>query len=155
MADIDDAIRSMRIISTAILFSLCAFAAVAAAFRPELAGSFSPRLQESLLVISFIGAVSCAAAYFAIDRQTRAALREQARDPRASAEPLLPVLEPYRRLTVLRAALIEAPGLLALLSYLVGGSEASLVIAGASLLLLVATLPSRSGLERFADELAR
>ena len=62
------------------------------------------------------------------------------------------MLGPYRRLAIVRAALIEAPALLALVGYLAGGSGAALGVAAVAVALLVASLPSRAQLQRFADD---
>ena len=153
MVDVDDAIRGVRIITGGILASLLAMAAVAAFFRSQLAPSFTGEIQNGLLGLAGVLAVACAAAYFALQRSIRAGLKASLLASRGSAEPLSGVLEPYRRLVILRAALVEAPGLFGLLTYLVGGSEAGLLIAGASVLLLAGTMPSRESLQRFADGL--
>jgi hypothetical protein len=153
MTDIDGAIRSLRIIVAAMLASLLGMAALAAALRSELAPSFNSDVQNGLLGLAGLLALASASAYFVLQRGIRADLERQARTIRASAEPLLGVLTPYRRLVVLRTALIEGPALLGLLTYLIGGSEAGLVIAGGSAILLMTTMPSRDALQRFADEL--
>lgn len=153
MADIDDAIRSLRIITGAILASLVAMAAIAVSFRSQIAPSFTAEVQAGLLGLTGGLAVMSAIAYFTVQRGVRASVKASVQASRGSAEPLAAVVEPFRRLTILRSALIEAPGLLGLLTYLVGGSEAGLLIAAGSVLLLAAGMPSRRSLQRLADEL--
>lgn len=153
MADIDGSIRGLRVVTAAMVVSLVTLAAIAVVFRTQFAPSFGSAFQNGLLTAAGLLALGCAAAYRAVNRQTLAELERKPLRPGASAEPLAAVLEPYRRLAVLRAALIEAPGMLALLAYLVGGHEAGLLIPGASALLLLASMPSREALQRFADGL--
>jgi hypothetical protein len=151
MADIDEAIRSLRIITGGILMSLVATAAMAAFLRPQIASSITSEVQNALLGLSGLIAVGSAVAFFTFQRSIKTSLQASVQASRGSAEPLLGVLEPYRRLAILRAALVEAPGLVGLLTYLVGGSEIGLVIAAASVVLLASTMPSRESLQRFAD----
>jgi len=153
VADIDSAIRALRIITGANLASLLGMAVVVLTCRSQLSPSFTSEIQNGLLGLAAVVAVVSAAGYFALRRKISGEFAPGKLAIHGSAEPLLGVLEPYRRLAVLRAALIEAPGLLGLLTYLVGGSEAGLLIAGGSVLLLVGTMPSRESLQRFADGL--
>ncbi len=152
MANIDDAIRSLRIITRGILASLLGMGAVAVFFRPQLAPSFTSEIQRGLLGLAGVLAVGNAVAYVAVQRSLRAKVQASTLAS-GSAEALLRVLEPFRRLAILRSVLIEGPGLVGLLTYLVGGSEAGLAIAAASIVLLAITMPSREALQRFADGL--
>jgi len=152
MADIDGTIRTLRVGTSAILVSLLTFAGVAAAFRSQVASTVTGELQSWLPGALAVVAAFSAVAYVLVYRQMRAHVRGHAAEARASAEPLAAVLEPYRRFVIVRAALIEAPGLVALMTYLTGGSEAAVSVAGVSALLLLSTVPSRAGLQRFADD---
>ena len=142
----------MRIVTSGIAISLLAFAGVALAFRDAVARPAAGAAADWLLAGVALAALVAAAGYTTIRRQARAELQQRATQIRASADPLAAVLGPYQRLVIVRAALIEAPALLALLGYLAGGSGASLGVAAAAVLLLVGSLPSRVGLQRFADD---
>ena len=152
MAEIDRTITSLRIVTSAIVISLLAFAGVAAAFRDAIAGPAAGLLVDWLPGVVALTALAAAAGYTALRRQARAELQRRATEIRASADPLAAVLGPYQRLVIVRSALIEAPALLALVGYLAGGSGTALGVAAAAVLLLVASLPSRAGLQRFADD---
>jgi hypothetical protein len=72
---------------------------------------------------------------------------------RALADPSPALVEPYRRVTIVSAALAEAPGLFALVVYMVTRSGSALAVAAGCVLLLALQLPSRERLRRFADEI--
>lgn len=153
MADIDESIRGLRIITSSIMASLLGMAAVAFFTRAQLAPSFTGEVRSALLGLACLLAASSVVAYFVLQRSIRAGLRADGAVLGGGAEPLQGVIEPFRRLVIVRAALVEGPGLVGLLSYLVGGSEAGLLIAAASFVLLAGTMPSREALQRFADGL--
>jgi hypothetical protein len=152
VTEVDRTIASLRVVTSAIAISLLTFAGVAVAFRDALARPAAGAVADWLPAGVAVTALAAAAGYAALRRQARADLERRAPQIRASADPLAAVLEPYRRLVIVRAALIEAPALLALVGYLAGGSGTALAVAAAAVVLLVGSLPSRAGLQRFADD---
>jgi hypothetical protein len=154
MADIDSAIRGLRVIYGSMLASLLFLGATAMAFRSVIAPGFDSGIHNGLLGLAgLLAVVVCPVAYVAVRRSIEAELQPRASALLAAAEPILGVLDSYRRLALLRAALIEAPALLGTLSYLAGGRPAGLIFAGASATLLLATMPSRESLQHFLDGL--
>ncbi len=154
MADIESAIRGLRVIYGGMLASLLFLGAIAMAFRSVIAPDFDSGIHNGLLGLAgLLAVVVCPVVYAAVRRSIQAELQPRAPALLATAEPLLGVLDSYRRLALLRAVLIEAPALVGTLSYLAGGRPVGLLFAGASATLLVATMPSRESLQRFLDGL--
>jgi hypothetical protein len=152
MAEIDRAIRTLRGITLTSVCSLVLFVVVATMFRKEIAPEATGDLQNALFgVLAFLAAGS-AAAYAVVCRQTRAGLKNRAMELRSAAEPLGIVLGGYRLMVVLRAGLIEGPGFLAVVIHVLTGSQLALAVAGLSVVLLLATAPSRAELQRLADD---
>ena len=120
-------------------------------FRTVLEPHFDSGIQNVLLGAAGLLTVVGPVAYFAIQRQAWAEIKPKAAAIRASAEPLREVLEPHHRLAILRAALVEFPGLLGAIGYLAGGPPAGLLFTAASAALLIMTLPSRDSLRSLAD----
>jgi hypothetical protein len=151
MTDVHSALSGLRIIYGGMMASLVGVSAVAVLFRTVIEPHFDSGMQNLLLGVAGLMAVVGPGAYFAIQRQAWAELKPKAAAIRASAEPLRDVLEPYRRLAVLRAALIEGPGMIGAISYLAGGPPAALFFPAASAVLLILTLPSHESLRALAD----
>jgi hypothetical protein len=154
LTDIDPGIRGLRVIHGAMMASVVGVSAIAVLVRTVLELDIDGGGMANLLLgVAGLLALTGPAAWFAIQRSVRAELQPKATAIRTSAEPLLGVLGHYRRLVLLRAALADAPALLGAISYLAGGSVLGLLFPAASLVLLLATVPSRGALERFLEGL--
>jgi hypothetical protein len=155
MAEIDQAIRTLRVVAFGIAASLLTFAAVGAAFGEEIARGISGDVERPLLGILALVSAGSATAYGVMYRQIRGRLKSRVVELRAAPEPLALVLEDYRRLALVRGGVIEGPGFLAVITYVLTGSQLALAVAGLSVVLLLATIPSRAGLQRLADDITQ
>jgi hypothetical protein len=155
MGEVDRTIGALRIVTAGILLSVLTATAVAVLFRDAVASPSSRSLEAPLLAAVAAVSLMGAAGYVAVRRQVRAEIGRRSAEVRASADPAAVVARSYRRLAIVRAALIEAPALVAVVAYLAGANVAVLGVAGAAALILVGTMPSREGLERFAEEVLR
>jgi hypothetical protein len=150
---VDRTIGALRVITVGILMSVLTATAIAFFFRDLVAGPSSRTLESPLVAAVAAVAVMGAVGHVAVRRQVRAELQRRAPEIRASADPAAAVAGSYQRLVIVRAALMEAPALMAVVAYLAGAKIAVLAVAGAAALALVGTMPSRAGLERFAEDL--
>jgi hypothetical protein len=153
MREVDQTIGALRVITGGILMSVLTATAIAFFFRDAVASPSSRSLEAPLLAAVAAAAVMGGAGYAAVRRQVRAELQRRAPEIRASADPAAAVAGSYQRLAIVRAAVIDAPALMAVVAYLAGASVLVLGIAGAAALVLVGTMPSRARLERFAEDL--
>ncbi len=151
--DVDSTVQQLRIVVFAMLGSLAMFASIVAFLRSETTSQIAPTFQYLFLGGVIVMAAACVGGYRLVAGQIRAQSRAAATEARSSANPLAAVLEPYRRLTIVRAGLTEGPAFMALMTYMAGGSPLALVVPAASALLLLNQLPSREAVERFAESL--
>jgi hypothetical protein len=153
MSPVDRTIGALRVITAGILMSVLSATAIAFFFRDAVAGPSSRSLEAPLLAAVAAVAVMGAAGYAVVRRQVRAELRSRAPEIRASADPAAAVVGSYQRLAIVRAAVVDAPALMAVVACLAGASVLVLGVAGVAALILVGTMPSRERLERFAEDL--
>lgn len=154
MTDIDARIRGLRVIHGAMMASVVGVSAIAVVVRTVLELDIDGGgIANLLLGVAGLLVLTGSAAWFVIQRSVRAELQPKLSAIRTSAEPLLGVVGHYHRLVLLRAGLADAPALLGAISYLAGGSILGLLFPAASLLLLLATFPSRAAVERFLEGL--
>jgi hypothetical protein len=150
---IDETIRQLQIVVGAMLCGFVMFGGIAVFIRSTATHALEGSVQTVLLgVVAFL-ALGCALGYAVLARAIANEYREKALQAKATGETLTVALPPYRRATILRAGLTEAPGLTALMTYFAGGSPYALVFAAGSALLLLATIPTRAAFETFAQRL--
>jgi hypothetical protein len=149
---VDGAIRSLRIVSAGIIAGLLVFGGVASFVRAQGAIVLTESVADGLLLVAGMVSLGSAAMFVLMSRQARETIRQAGVASRATAEPPAGALGAYRQLVIVRSALAEAPGLVGLMVYLVGGNELILLLPLASLSILFATIPSRAEVERLVEE---
>ncbi len=148
---VDGAIRVLRLVTGSMAAGVLVFMGVALFTKDALAIETRGELATVLHAALALVAAGCAAAY---PRISRVALRTAASgiaSEQQAGDPAEVALTAYRQLSILRSALIEGPAFFAVLVYVLTGSEVALAAAAIGVALLIAILPSRSGLERFLD----
>jgi hypothetical protein len=148
---VDGAIRSLRIVSAGIIAGLLIFGGVAFFVRAQGAIVLTATVVDGLLLVAGMVSLGSAAMFVLMSRQARETIRRAGVASRATAEPLAGALGAYRQLVIVRSALAEAPGLVGLMVYLVGGKELILLLPLASVSILLATIPSRTEVERLVE----
>ena len=150
--DVDGAIRSLRIVSAGIIAGLVIFGIVAAFVRAQGVFDLTERVADPLVLVAGMVTLGSAAMFFLMSRRAKETIRQAGVASRATAEPLVGALGAYRQLVIVRSALAEAPGLVGLMVYLAGGNELILLLPLASVAILLATIPSRTEIERLVEE---
>jgi len=153
MSDVERTIASLRVVAGGILVSVAATAGVVLFARESLLHPApAPALVNGLILAVVAAGVASVAGDTVIRRQAMAELRGRAAELRGTGDPAAAVAPAYRRLVILRAALTESPAVLAALAYLAGGPAWLMAVPAAAAFLLAVTMPTRTGLERFAEE---
>jgi hypothetical protein len=151
MDSLDQALLQLRIVVAGLLAGLLAFAAVALVMGDALARRADPQFAWLLLAVLGLACASTAVGYVVTRRALMRSLGPRAAELRQLADPAPALLDAYRRLTILGAALAEGPGFLALVVYMLTAHPLALAPALASAILVGSQLPSRDGMRRFAE----
>jgi hypothetical protein len=153
VTDVDRSIASLRVVTTGMLGSVVASAAVAVAFRQTLERPLAVALEGAIVPGVGAVAVASAALYAFVRRNVKAAVRRRSTELRSGGDRAAVLLRPYQQLALVRASLVDAPALLAAVGYLAGGPPWLLAVSAVAALVLVTNMPSRADFERFAEEL--
>ena len=150
---VEGVVRSLRIVVGGLMAGLAAFAAIGIAMAP-ISDPPDPGMSRLLLLGLPVVMVACAGAYFTLRLSMIRDLASRAVELRQSAEPARLIVGRYRQFAVVGAGLIDFPGAVGGLAYLVTGNPIALgALAGAALLLL-AHMPSVDHLHRLAERAA-
>lgn len=150
---VEGAVRSMRIVVGGLLAGLAGLSALGIALAPILEPP-DPNLGRLLFMGLAVMGVAGAAAYFALRLSMMRDLAARAAELRQSAEPARLILLRYRQFAVIGAGLIDFPGSVAGITYLLTGNPVALGALFGAALLLLAHMPSVDRLHRLAEKAA-
>jgi hypothetical protein len=151
MDPVEAGLRPLRLVVAGMLAGLATFAAVAFLTAGGLSPGAAPQAAWTLLAALGVLCASTAAGYLLMRRNLVRSLLPRTAELRQAADPAPALLEPFRRLTVVGAALAEGPALFALVVYMTTARPAALGVAGLAAALVAAQFPSRARLQRFAE----
>jgi hypothetical protein len=151
---VDAAIRTLRIIVAALMSGLATLAAVAVVVGP-LSRPIDSTTADAMLLALVAVASTSTIAYLLLRRSLTAGLARRASELRLLSDPSSLALEPYRRFVITGGALIEAPALFGVVTYLVTGAVAGLGAVAVALALMAAHLPSAEQLRNLAVDASR
>lgn len=151
---VDEAIRALRIVVGGLMGGLLSFTVLAAIVGPLSPSPDLDLAQWMLIAIALLGS-GCAAAYAMLRQSLIRSLGARATELRQQSDPSGPIVEEYRRFVVAGGGLIEGPGFLAAVTYLVTGTPLALGAAGLAVALLAAHFPSAGALRRLAEAAAQ
>lgn len=146
-------ISQVQAIYGALILGVVGAAAAMAAIRVGTPGSAPAAAQgEMFLIIVGVMTASCVALAIGARSFFVARARRGAAADRSSPDAFL---HPYSTAMLVRGALLESPGLMGCVVFMVTGEWAALGAAGVSLLFMAVLFPTRAGLERFAADASR
>jgi hypothetical protein len=146
------AIRAMRIVVVGLVLGLSSFAGVGLLVGPLSPGA--SRIAGVFRVAVVVFGALAAVGYFVLrgamvrDLSAYAAVLRQASDPASL------VVVRYRAFLIAAGGLIEGPGFMAGIAYLVSHDVFALAAVGVAIVLLLAHLPSQASLCRVAEAAA-
>jgi hypothetical protein len=147
------AMMTNQVLVAALMTGMVMFAAVAAGL--VVTGTFEPDMTEMAgLLLGLVGALwlgSAAGAYFAGAAAVQKARRQWSAGRGDDAWELLPR---YSSLLILRAGLLEGPGLFGIVGFLLTGQWLGLAAAGLSLIGMLAIFPTADRFLAFASRVA-
>lgn len=150
---IEAAVNAMRIVIGGLIMGLVALSAMGLLLAP-INNPPDPQLGRLMLAGFALMAVGCAAAYFTLRAAMMRDLAARAAELRQSPEPAALILLRYRQFAIAGAGLIDGPGMVAGLTYLMTANPLALAAIGGVVLLLLAHMPSADSLRRLAERAA-
>ena len=150
---IDAEVRSLRVVVGALIMGLIMLSGIVVMMAPL---SQPPDEQLGRMMLGGLGliAVACGGAYYALRLSLTRDLAARAAELSQSAEPAALILPRYRQFAIAGAGLIDGPGLVAGVTYLMTANPLALGVMAAVVLLLLAHMPSADSLRRLAETAA-
>jgi hypothetical protein len=148
---VEDGIRACRIVIGGLIGGLVMFGAVAMLVAP-VSPSPDPTVTAALFGALALMGMGCAMGYAAVRRAMLNELRARGSELTRESDPASVIMDRYRAFVTVGGGLIEGPGFLALVTYIVSGSVAALAAAGVAVLLLILHLPSAERVRRLAED---
>jgi hypothetical protein len=150
---VEAAVNAMRIVVGGLIMGLVALSAMGLLLAP-LNHPPDPQLSQLMLGGLAVMAVGCSAAYFVLRAAMMRDLSASAAELRQSPEPATLILLRYRQFAIAGAGLIDGPGMVAGLTYLMTANPVALGVIAGVVLLLLAHMPSVDSLRRLAERAA-
>jgi hypothetical protein len=151
---VEEATRAAQVVTGGLISGLLLFAVVASMVAP-ISPSPAPSVTAAMFGVLLGMSVASAVGYGAVRRSLLSELRARRSELRQDGDPARLVVEAYRRFVVIGGGLIEGPGFLALMTYLVTGKVVALGAAGLAVLLLAMHFPSSAKVRRLAEDASR
>lgn len=148
---VEDGIRACRIVIGGLIGGLVMFAAVAMLVAP-VSPSPDPTVTAALFGALAVMGMGCAMGYGALRRALFNELRARGSELTHEGDPAGVIMDRYRAFVIAGGGLIEGPGFLALITYMVSGNVAALAAAGIAVLLLILHVPSAEKVRRLAED---
>ncbi len=150
---VDDAVKALRIIIGGLIMGLGMLAGIGLLIAPIL-NPPNPQLGSLMLAVLGVMALGSASAYFVLRRAMVRDLAARAAELRQSADPAGLIVLRYRQFAIVGAGLIDGPGMVAGLTYLMTANPIALAAMAAVVLSLLAHLPSADRIRRLAESAA-
>ncbi len=149
----DDAVKALRIIIGGLVMGLGLLAGIGLLMAPIL-NPPDPQLGSLLLAVLGVMALGSAAGYFVLRQAMLRDLAARAAELRQSADPASLIVLRYRQFAIAGAGLIDGPGMVAGLTYLMTANPIALAAMAAVVLSLLVHLPSADRIRRLAESAA-
>ncbi len=150
---VDDAVKALRIIIGGLVMGLAVLAGIGLVMAPIL-NPPDPQLGSLMLAVLGVMALGSAAGYFVLRQAMLRDLAARAAELRQSADPAGLIVLRYRQFAIAGAGLIDGPGMVAGLTYLMTANPIALAAMAAVVLSLLVHLPSADRLRRLAENAA-
>ena len=148
--NVDQNLRTLRIIIGAMLMGIVGFGVVAAVLVAGGSSSTAPGSAKVLLLVLAAVVVTEIPAYVAVRTVIMGNLRRNLSGQAPQESHLQVMIKGFQTLTLIGAALIEGPSFFAIIILLISGQWVATAAAVAGLLLLAVQIPTRDKFNRFA-----
>jgi hypothetical protein len=151
-AAVDEGVRAMRVIVGGLVAGLLFFGAIG-----FLVGPLSPadsQVASLLRIVIAAFAAFAAASYVLMRNALNRDLAARATELRQASDPASLIVVRYRAFLITGAGLIEGPGFMAGIAYLLSHDVLGLLGLGLAVVLLLLHLPSAASLRRLAETTA-